>query len=216
MSDSLWPHGLYSAWNSPGQNTEVGSLSFLQRIFPTQASRIAGGFFTNWATREAQYGACVCAKSLELSQTLCDLMDCNLPGSTVHGFLQAGILEWVATPSSRGSSHHRDQTHDSSVSHTGRRVFFFFLMPLEPPGKPSSYHYLTTKDLALLKLLKNYCPFLTLEDIFFCFRDAGCTLPAWCDSPQNIHQVLYFFWTNPYSQGNRQGLGMQLPKSHWS
>ena len=71
--------------------------------------------------------------------------------------------------------------------------FFFFLMPLEPPGKPSSYHYLTTKDLALLKLLKNYCPFLTLEDIFFCFRDAGCTLPAWCDSPQNIHHVLYFF-----------------------
>ena len=30
MSDSLWPHGLYSPWNSPGQNTGVGSLSFLQ------------------------------------------------------------------------------------------------------------------------------------------------------------------------------------------
>ena len=36
MSDSLWPHGLYSPWNSPGQNTGVGSLSFLQVIFPTQ------------------------------------------------------------------------------------------------------------------------------------------------------------------------------------
>ena len=37
-SDSLWPHGLYSPWNSPGQNTGVGSLSLLQRIFPTQGS----------------------------------------------------------------------------------------------------------------------------------------------------------------------------------
>ena len=38
MSDSLWPHGLYSPWNSPGQNTRVGSLSLLQGIFPTQGS----------------------------------------------------------------------------------------------------------------------------------------------------------------------------------
>ena len=38
MSDSLWSHGLYSLWNSPGQNTGVGSLSLLQGIFPTQES----------------------------------------------------------------------------------------------------------------------------------------------------------------------------------
>ena len=38
MSDSLGPHGLYSPWNSPGQNTGVGSLFLLQRIFPTQGS----------------------------------------------------------------------------------------------------------------------------------------------------------------------------------
>ena len=36
VSDSLQPHGLYSSWNSPDQNTGVGSLSLLQRIFPTQ------------------------------------------------------------------------------------------------------------------------------------------------------------------------------------
>ena len=36
MSDSLRPHGLYSPWNSPGQNTGVGSYSLLQGIFPTQ------------------------------------------------------------------------------------------------------------------------------------------------------------------------------------
>ena len=38
MSDSLWPHRLYSPWNSPGQNTGVGSLSLLQGIFPNQGS----------------------------------------------------------------------------------------------------------------------------------------------------------------------------------
>ena len=36
MSNSLQPHGLYSPWSSPGQNTEVGSHSLLQGIFPTQ------------------------------------------------------------------------------------------------------------------------------------------------------------------------------------
>ena len=36
VSSSLWPHGLNSPWNSPGQNTGVGSLSLLQGIFPAQ------------------------------------------------------------------------------------------------------------------------------------------------------------------------------------
>ena len=38
VSDSLWPHGLYSPWNSPGQNTGVSSLSLHQGIFQTQGS----------------------------------------------------------------------------------------------------------------------------------------------------------------------------------
>ena len=44
---------------------------------------------------------CVCAQSC---LTLCDPMDCSSPGSSVHGILQARILEWVATSFSRGSS----------------------------------------------------------------------------------------------------------------
>ena len=42
--------------------------------------------------------------------TLCDPMDCSLPGSSVYGILQARILEWVTIPFSRGSSRPRDQT----------------------------------------------------------------------------------------------------------
>ena len=40
MSDSLQPHGLYGLWNSPVQNTGVGSLSLPQRTFPTQGSNL--------------------------------------------------------------------------------------------------------------------------------------------------------------------------------
>ena len=45
-----------------------------------------------------------------LCSTLCDPMDCSPPGFSVHGILQARILEWVAIPFSGGSSQPRDQT----------------------------------------------------------------------------------------------------------
>ena len=47
VSDSLRPHELYSLWNSPGQNTGVGSHSFLQGIFPTQRSN-SGILLCRW------------------------------------------------------------------------------------------------------------------------------------------------------------------------
>ena len=50
----------------------------------------------------------------------CAPTDCSPPGSSVHGVLQARILEWVAMPSSRGSSQPRDQTR---VSHTAGGFF---------------------------------------------------------------------------------------------
>ena len=59
---------------------------------------------------------CMQAKLLLSYLTLCDLMDCSPPGSSVLGILQARILEWGAMPSSRGSSQPRDQTSISSVS----------------------------------------------------------------------------------------------------
>ena len=62
------------------------------------------------------------AKSLQLCPTLCDALDCSLPGSSVHGILQARILELLAMPSSMGSSQPRDQTHVSYVFCTGRQV----------------------------------------------------------------------------------------------
>ena len=55
---------------------------------------------------------------------LCQPMDYSLPGSSVHGTLQARILEWIAVPSSRGSSWLRDWTLISYVSCIGRRVLY--------------------------------------------------------------------------------------------
>ena len=54
-------------------------------------------------TGEKNYNLCMCAKLLQSYPTLCDPVDCNPPGSSVHGIRQARILEWVAISSSRGS-----------------------------------------------------------------------------------------------------------------
>ena len=63
-----------------------------------------------------------CAKLLHLVRLFA--MGHSLPGSSVHGILQTRILEWVAVPSSRGSSWPRGRTHISCVSCAGRRVLY--------------------------------------------------------------------------------------------
>ena len=63
------------------------------------------------------------AKSFLLCLTLCDPMDYRLLGSSVHRILQARILEWVAVPSSSGSSQPGDQTHISVSPALAGRFF---------------------------------------------------------------------------------------------
>ena len=53
--------------------------------------------------------------------TLCNPMDCSLPGSSLHEIVHARVLEWVAISSSRGSSQPRDQTQVSRI--VGRRFY---------------------------------------------------------------------------------------------
>ena len=71
---------------------------------------------------ESLMGRTVFTEESEVTQswpTLCDPMDCSLPGASVHGIFQARILEWVAISFSRGSSQPRDQTQASHI--VGRR-----------------------------------------------------------------------------------------------
>ena len=74
------------------------------------------------------------AKSLQLCTSLCDPLDHNLPGFSVHGILQAKILAWVAMPSSKGSSQPRDRTHVSFVSSTSRWVLYHWFHLGSPTG----------------------------------------------------------------------------------
>ena len=74
---------------------------------------------------------CVSAQSCP---TLCDPMNCSPPGSSVHGILQARILEWVAISSSTASSWPRIEPVSSALA--GR------ISITEPPGKPHAFVYL--------------------------------------------------------------------------
>ena len=64
---------LFRPWDSPGKNTEVGCHFLLQCMKVKSESEVAQSFLT-----------------------VCDPMDCSLPDSSVHGILQARVLEWVA------------------------------------------------------------------------------------------------------------------------
>ena len=63
-------------------------------------------------------------------------MDYSLPGSSVHGILQARILEWVAMPSSRASSQPRDWTHVSYISCIGRWILYHLCLLGSPSLSP--------------------------------------------------------------------------------
>ena len=86
-------------------------------------------------------GVC-CAELLQSCLTLCDPMDWSPPGSSVHGILQARILEWIAPPSSRGPSWFRDRTRSlRSPALAGR--FFTTSATWEVPALVTSVFIIT-------------------------------------------------------------------------
>ena len=99
---TLQHHGLYSPWNSPGQNTGVGSCSLLQKIFPTQGSNPGlprcrwilyhlshKGSPTTCTTFSSSTESSVQSSPVAQScPTLCDPMNRSTPGLPVHHLLQ--------------------------------------------------------------------------------------------------------------------------------
>ena len=81
-------------------------------LFATTWRRI---FKKDWEPSCFRVCVCVCV-SCSVVATLCDPMDCSLPGSLSHGILQARILEWIAISFSRGSSQAKDQTQISCIA----------------------------------------------------------------------------------------------------
>ena len=165
MSISLWPHGLWPArllcpWNFSGKNAAVGYHSLLQRIFPAQGSNPGLQHYRwilyclNHAIKKI-YGGGLVAKSC---RTLCNPMDCSLPGSSVHGIFQTRILEWVAISFSRGSSPPRDNLgllHCRwilyQLSYQGCSIF--------KSGDTQSYLWSVCSYLLHHSLLSNFCLF---------------------------------------------------------
>ena len=88
-----------------------------------------------WHTHIRQHYSAVKDLVVQSSPTLCSLIDCSPPGSSVHRFLQARILQWVPISFSRGSFPPRDQTWVSSIA--GR--FFTLWATKEDLRKEKSY-----------------------------------------------------------------------------
>ena len=82
----------------------------------------------------------------QLCPTLCDPVDCIPPGSSIHGILQARILEWAAISFCRGSCQPRDRTQVSHIA--GRR---FKLWPLNPAQFAHERVGWSRKEILLLK-----------------------------------------------------------------
>ena len=107
---SSWPPSIYLPKGLP-PNTITLRLSFEQM-------NLVSEWVSEWVIEAAQ-----------LCPTLCDPMDCSPPGSSVHGILQARILEWVTIPFSRGSSWPRYRTW---VSYIAGRFFYHLSSQLSP------------------------------------------------------------------------------------
>ena len=86
--------------------------------------------------------------------TLCDHIDCSLTGSSVHGILQARILEWVAIASSRAPSQPRDWARISYVSCIGRWIL---------------YHWATWEATKVIGILKGILYYFVILLVLFIY-----------------------------------------------
>ena len=111
---------------------------------------------------------------------LCDPMGCNWPGSSVRGISQAGILEWVAIPFSRGSSRPRDQIHIPALA----GGFF----TAEPPEKSCILQFKEKRGRAAVSRVWKgegidrtgaAALWTNLKWLFYCKTCMGVTLTIW-------------------------------------
>ena len=117
---SCMPQWRSCTWQQGSSMPQVrpGTAKFIKKNLERRKPSNRETFWTITTLFWKQY---VGAKSLQSYSTLCTPMDCSLPGSSVHGILQARKWEWVAMPSSKGSSQPGDWTRISlSLALAGR------------------------------------------------------------------------------------------------
>ena len=131
VSDSVWPHIAHHIAHQVPLSMEFSKQEYWSGLPCSPPGDLSSPGIKPWSSAlQATYLPLSHQGSLsgpwkesEVAQscpTLCDPVDCSLPSSSVHGILQARILEWVTISFSRGSSQHRDRTR---VSRIGGRCF---------------------------------------------------------------------------------------------
>ena len=209
---TLWPHGLYSTWNSLGQNTGVGSLSLLQGIFPTQGTQvspIAGGFFTSWATTEAQEHWC---GSLSLLQRIFPTQEPNQ--GLLHCTWILYQLNYQGSP--RNSWWFPDSCNGSFASW----AFTFLIssptiLSIALPQPPTDFalvrnhiHYKTSK----LSLFWLPCSIYSLSIHTFWFNPSSSLIPEAFQS-HNLQSIDSTIFPQPFSPHILTSLHVHL-RSH--
>ena len=97
--------GSIRTWNI--RSTKEGKLEVVKQDMARVNINILGISKLKW-TGTGEFNSSESESEVaQLCLTLCDPMDCSLPGSSVHGIFQATVLEWIAISFSRGSSQPR-------------------------------------------------------------------------------------------------------------
>ena len=119
------------------------------------------------------YSCCCHCSVTQLCPILCDPVDCSLPGSFVHGILQAWILGWVAISSTRASSRPRDLNHVSCIGRPGFHTLRYYQEFAELMSTDSimpSKHLILCCPLLFLSSVTQSCP-------IFC-KPMYCSMPG--------------------------------------
>ena len=111
----------FQTWKRRWKGCKMGealSCKYLSGCFHLQAREAQARV---WCVCSVAQSWCVCSVA-QSCLTLCDLMGCSPPGSSVYEILQASILEWVAISSSKKSSQPKDWTGVSCISCICKRI----------------------------------------------------------------------------------------------
>ena len=156
-------------------------------------------FMKQSSTQGGPHTSCVLCVVAQSCPALCNSMDCSTPGSSVHGILQARILEWVAMPSSSRSSQPRARTQVSRIA----GGFFTVWATRKAPTYPR-------EDFIFFLLKECFLHSHTFRTVIFfstlcrvqLFAGGGLVWRELHCQRRNLHGFLAFWSRNPKSSGS--------------
>ena len=163
---------------------------------------------------------CVCVYVLvtQSCPTLCDPMDCSPPGFSVHGILQARILEWIATPFSRGTSQPSNQ---NLVSYMAGKFFTVWatgkssmLCSCYLRAIPGSYHQLLAHSMSWVRAVGKGVGSSRPEEKLLCLTLAFLHPPLFCLTLQLCGASQAQFYCPRWAVHGTRGAGLVPQLAH--